>query len=77
MFPYLKSLLMDEGRFIGALRALLAVVGMGIQGGYAPDFLPAWVGMLGVGGALFMRSSAGKPKPPAGKPKPPENQAQS
>lgn len=36
MWPYFKRLIWDEGAFIGLIRTVLMVVGLGIESGQVP-----------------------------------------
>jgi len=65
MWPYMKSLVMDEGAFLGGLRSAFVVAGLGIESGQfpLPEWLPAWAGLVLVGGGMMMRSSIKKPEP--------------
>ena len=58
MIPWIKELFTDKTAFIGGIRSILAVAGLGIESGRVPvpegfDIL----GLLAVGAALFIRSS--------------------
>lgn len=63
MWSYLKRLMTDETAFVGTIRAVLGSLGLAVESGHIP-FPPQyqWVGIIGVGAALFMRSSAGSPQ---------------
>lgn len=58
MLPYLKALFTDQGVFLATIRTALGVIGLGVESGKIP--VPEEyqiLGLLGVGAALFMRSS--------------------
>lgn len=59
MWPYFKRLIWDEGAFIGLIRTVLMVVGLGIESGQVPlpESIPSWIGLAGCGAAMLMRSS--------------------
>lgn len=67
MIPYLKHLFTDEKVFVGLVRAALMIVGFAVEAGKFP--LPDsydWLGFIGIGVAMFMRSSTptkATPKP--------------
>jgi len=65
MLPYVKSLLFDEGAFLGGLRTTFVVAGLGLESGQfpTPEWLPAWAGLVLVGGGMMMRSSIKKQQP--------------
>jgi len=60
MWPYIKAIFTDEGKFLGFFRAALMVGGLALDQGDAPAWLPEWVGMVLVGSAMLMRSSSSK-----------------
>ncbi len=64
MIPYLKALFMDEGRFLGAMRAGLVVFGAMVNSGDIDiAMLPGWAGYLFMAAGMFARSSTnGKKK---------------
>lgn len=63
MLEFLRKLFMDETVFLRTARAVLAVLGMGIQNGTVPA--PDWVkpfSFILVGAALFLGAGDKNPK---------------
>ena len=61
MWPFLKALVLDEGRFLGTIRALVVIVGgvLTQTPALVTDFgLPAWIGPVVIGAGVFLRSGA-------------------